>query len=76
MTLEKVAVIGAGTMGSGIAQVFAHYGMTVSLIDLQPSLLDRALLTIGKSLDRMVKKGTVTASHREQTLSRISMAQR
>jgi len=54
MTLEKVAVIGAGTMGSGIAQLFAHYGFTVSLIDLQPSLLDFALSTIGTSLDRMV----------------------
>lgn len=72
MALERVAVIGAGTMGSGIAQVFAHYGLTVSLIDLQPSLLDRALLTIGTSLDRMVKKGTISASQREQTLSRIS----
>jgi 3-hydroxybutyryl-CoA dehydrogenase len=73
MTLEKVAVIGAGTMGSGIAQVFAHFGCTVVLIDIQPSLLNRALATIGTSLDRMVKKGTITTSQREQTLSRITV---
>jgi 3-hydroxybutyryl-CoA dehydrogenase len=73
MTLEKVAVIGAGTMGSGIAQVFAHFGYTVFLIDVQPPLLNRALATIGTSLDRMVKKSTITTSQREQTLSRITV---
>jgi 3-hydroxybutyryl-CoA dehydrogenase len=66
-------VIGAGTMGSGIAQVFAHHGFTVTLIDLQQSFLDRALATIGTSLDRMVKKGAMTSSQRGETLSRIAV---
>lgn len=73
MTVEKIAVIGAGTMGNGIAQVFAQHGFSVSLIDVQPALLDRALKTIAGSLDRLVKKGTVSAAGREETIARIAM---
>ncbi len=71
MASDTVVVIGAGTMGSGIAQVFAHYGFNVTLVDLQASSLDRALVTIGKSLDRMIKKGTIGTERRDETLSRI-----
>jgi len=73
MTSDNVTVIGAGTMGSGIAQVFAYYGFSVTLVDLQASFLDRALATIGKSLDRMIKKGTIGTERRAETLSRITV---
>lgn len=58
---RKVAVIGSGTMGSGIAQVLAQEGFSVALIDVAAGALDRAAQTIQKSLERLVKKGTVPA---------------
>ena len=68
---RSVAVIGAGTMGSGIAQVFAAAGRQVHLGDQDEASLERGLASIGKSLDRLVKKGTLDAAAREQVLGRI-----
>ena len=62
----KVSVIGGGTMGNGIAQVFAQCGHDVNLIDVKQEFLDRALGTIEKNLGRMVKK--------EKILSQIQLA--
>ena len=69
--MSQVAVVGAGTMGNGIAHVFAQAGWGTTLIDVSQDALDRALATIGGNLDRQVKKGTVTAEQKAQTLSRI-----
>jgi 3-hydroxybutyryl-CoA dehydrogenase len=71
---RPVAVIGAGTMGSGIAQVFAAAGRQVYLGDRDEASLRRGLATIGKSLDRLVKKGAMDAAAKEQVLGRIRSA--
>ncbi|QHL86286.1 3-hydroxybutyryl-CoA dehydrogenase [Nibribacter ruber] len=68
----NIAVIGSGTMGNGIAHVFAQNSFQVSLIDISQDSLNRALATIGKNLDRMVTKGTLTEDQKTQTLSRIT----
>lgn len=70
--MKNVAVIGAGTMGNGIAHVFAQHGYSVSLIDVQQESLDRGLATIGKNLDRQVKKERITEADKEQTLANIT----
>ena len=59
-------------MGNGIAHVFAQYGRDVTIVDLSEEALDRALATIGKNLDRQVKKELITAEQKEEILSRIS----
>jgi 3-hydroxybutyryl-CoA dehydrogenase len=69
-----VGVVGSGTMGSGIAQVFAQSGYLVHLSDVRQELLDRAMKGIEKSLDRFVQKGTVSVQDRNAALSRISPA--
>jgi len=69
-----VAVIGAGTMGNGIAHVFAQSGHPVMLIDVAENVLASALATIGANLERQVRKGTLTADARELTLARIRTA--
>ena len=56
--IKTVAIIGAGTMGNGIAHVFAQYGFKVNLIDVSQSQLDKALETISKNLDRQLSKGS------------------
>lgn len=68
----KVAVIGAGTMGNGIAHVFAQYGHQVNLADLSQDNLTKALTTIGKNLDRQVAKGTITEADKAATLANIT----
>jgi 3-hydroxybutyryl-CoA dehydrogenase len=68
----NIAVIGSGTMGNGIAHVFAQNSFQVSLIDISQDSLTRALATIGKNLDRMVTKGTLTEDQKSETLSRIT----
>ena len=68
---RPVAVIGAGTMGSGIAQVFAASGRQVYLGDRDEPSLQRGLASIAKSLDRLIKKGTLDAAARDQVLGRI-----
>lgn len=69
--MKTVGVVGAGTMGNGIAHVFAQSGWTVALTDLSAPLLEKALATIRGNLDRQVKKGTATAEARDATLARI-----
>jgi 3-hydroxybutyryl-CoA dehydrogenase len=66
-----VAVIGAGTMGNGIAHVFAQHGHAVTLIDVARAPLEQALSTIQSNLDRQVKKGSISAESSLQTLARI-----
>lgn len=69
--MNKIAVIGAGTMGNGIAHVFAQYGFRVSLVDVSPEQLQKALGTITKNLDRQVNKAVITAAQKEESLQRI-----
>jgi 3-hydroxybutyryl-CoA dehydrogenase len=69
--IKNVAVIGAGTMGNGIAHVFAQFGYNVSLIDLSEDSLSRGIATISKNLERMVSKEKITTSEKEETLKRI-----
>ena len=64
-------MVGAGTMGNGIAHVFAQAGWATTIIDVSPEALQKALATIGANLDRQVKKGAVTPGQKTQTLGRI-----
>ncbi len=70
----RVAVVGAGTMGNGIAHVFAQFGHPVTLIDVDEQRLAGALKTIGGNLDRQIKKGALPEEARAQTLERITTA--
>lgn len=70
-SIRTVAVLGAGTMGNGIAHVFAKAGFSVILRDVEPRFLERALDTISKNLDREIKKGKVPEANRAAILSRI-----
>jgi 3-hydroxybutyryl-CoA dehydrogenase len=72
MTISNVAVIGAGTMGSGIAQSFAQAGFTVQLVDVAPGMLERARKTIDASLAKFVEKGKLPASDKDAVLGRVS----
>ena len=72
--ISKVGVIGAGTMGNGIAQVFAQSGFAVRLCDAAPAALDRARATIEKSLGKFVEKGKRAAADRDAALGRLSAA--
>ena len=69
--VKKVGVVGAGTMGSGIAQVVASNGRNVILLDVSESALDRGMKTIGNSLGRLVKKGDIKEEDSKSILSRI-----
>ncbi len=71
MAIRKVGVVGAGTMGNGIAHVFALAGYDVVLRDLSPEILDRALQTISKNMDRQIKKGVIQESDKTAALQRI-----
>jgi len=71
MPIERVGVIGAGTMGNGIAHVFARGGYQVTLCDVEQRFLDRALATIGSNLDREVAKGKATTEDKAAALKRI-----
>ena len=73
MSINKVSVIGAGTMGNGIAHVFAQAGFTVNLVDVNASQLQKALDTITKNLDRQISKGSVTDEQKKTTLGNISL---
>ena len=70
--MKKIAVIGAGTMGNGIAHVFAQNGFEVNLIDTQSTALDRALQTIAKNLDRQVAKSIIQAADKATILAKIT----
>jgi len=69
----KIAVIGSGTMGNGIAHTFAQYGYEVSLIDINLTALDKAILTITKNLDRQITKGALSELQKQNTLKNISI---
>jgi 3-hydroxybutyryl-CoA dehydrogenase len=69
--MHKIAVVGAGTMGNGIAHVFAQHGFPVQLIDLETSQLEKALANIARNLDRQVQKGILTLEEKTKTLQRI-----
>ncbi len=71
MVIKNIAVIGSGTMGNGIAHVFAQYGFSVFLVDVSNEILNKAIQIISTNLDRMIKKGTITEELKKQTLERI-----
>ncbi|KAA0211962.1 3-hydroxybutyryl-CoA dehydrogenase [Ignavibacteria bacterium CHB1] len=70
--MNTIGVIGSGTMGNGIAHVFAQYGFKVILVDIDQSRIDNALVTITKNLDRQVKKEVITEDIKNKTLTNIS----
>ncbi|WMX17355.1 3-hydroxybutyryl-CoA dehydrogenase [Aureispira sp. CCB-E] len=70
--MKNIVVIGAGTMGNGIAHVFAMHDYAVSLVDISEAALERALATISKNLDRMVKKEKISEEDKAATLSNIT----
>jgi 3-hydroxybutyryl-CoA dehydrogenase len=74
MKIDRIAVVGAGTMGNGIAHVAAQHGRSVVLVDVASEALDRARATISTNLDRQIKKGLVEASAKEATLGRIALS--
>ncbi|MCK6693747.1 MAG: 3-hydroxyacyl-CoA dehydrogenase NAD-binding domain-containing protein [Thermoanaerobaculia bacterium] len=69
--MKNITVIGGGTMGNGIAHVFAQNGFTVTLVDVVSAALDKALATISKNLDRQIAKGALTEADKAATLNRI-----
>lgn len=71
MDVKKVGVVGAGTMGNGIAHVFAVSGYDVVLMDVEESFLERAIAVINKNLDRMIKKEKITEADKKTALSKI-----
>lgn len=72
MAIKTIGVIGAGTMGSGIAQAFSAKGFSVILQDVSNAALEKGVATISNSLDRLIKKGVATADEKVQTLKHIS----
>ncbi len=70
--IQTIAVIGGGTMGNGIAHLFAQHGKKVTLIDVSAAQLEKALATIDKNLNRMVAKATLTAAQQQLTLQNIT----
>ena len=70
--IESVGIIGAGTMGNGIAQICAGAGLSVTMVDISDAAVARGMSTVGSSLDRLVKKAKLTAADKEVTLSRIT----
>jgi 3-hydroxybutyryl-CoA dehydrogenase len=71
MSIERIAVIGGGTMGNGIAHVAAQNGKFVRLLDVSGEVLDKALATIAKNLDRQIKKGALDEAAKAEILGRI-----
>lgn len=71
MEIKNIAVIGSGTMGNGIAHVFAQYNFNVFLVDISEEILNKALKTISNNLDRMIKKGTITEELKQKALANI-----
>ena len=70
--MKNIAVIGAGTMGNGIAHTFAQSGFKVNLIDVSKQNLEKAITTIGKNLDRLISKNKITTDDKSTTLSNIN----
>ncbi|MBB5636971.1 3-hydroxybutyryl-CoA dehydrogenase [Pedobacter cryoconitis] len=71
--MTKIAVIGSGTMGNGIAHTFAQFGYQVNLIDINQEALNKGLNTVSKNLDRQVAKGTITEEDKTKTLQNITI---
>src|SRR5688572_28680231 len=71
MEITTIGVIGAGTMGNGIAHVFAQAGYTVRLMEVNGDALKRGIAAIEKNMDRQVKKGTLTEDQKKDSLGRI-----
>jgi 3-hydroxybutyryl-CoA dehydrogenase len=71
MSIHRIAVVGGGTMGNGIAHVAAQHGREVRLLDISAEVLEGAMVTIAKNLDRQVKKGIIDQGDRDATLQRI-----
>jgi 3-hydroxybutyryl-CoA dehydrogenase len=69
--MKNITVIGSGTMGNGIAHVFAQFGYKVSLVDIKQELLDKAIVVITKNLDRQIAKGIITENDKQNTLKNI-----
>jgi len=74
MDIKKIAVIGAGTMGNGIAHVCIQYGFQVTLVDISMGALEKAESQIEKNMERQVKKGVLSAEQREAALQRLTLA--
>ncbi len=72
MNIERITVVGGGTMGNGIAHVCAQAGRTVTLVDTDQDLLERALNTIFKNMERQVKKEIISLGQKEEAMDRIS----
>ena len=70
--MKNIAVIGAGTMGNGIAHVFAQTGFAVSLIDVNATQLEKAVATITKNMDRQITKGSLTEEQKQQALANLT----
>jgi 3-hydroxybutyryl-CoA dehydrogenase len=70
--IETLGIIGAGTMGNGIAQICAGAGLRVTMVDISDAAVARGLAAVGSSLDRLVKKEKMTAADKDMTLSRIA----
>jgi len=68
---DAVAVVGAGTMGNGIVHVFAQHGFDVTLIDIDPNAVERAIATVGSNMDRQIKKGDLETEAKDAALARI-----
>ena len=71
--IQTVAVIGSGTMGNGIAHLFAQHGFTVHLVDISKVHLQMALETIHKNLDRQIRRGTTTEDEKQAALGNIHL---
>ena len=69
--MKKIAVIGAGTMGNGIAHVFAQTDFSVTLIDINEAALERGMATITKNLDRQLNKERITEAEKQATLAKL-----
>jgi 3-hydroxybutyryl-CoA dehydrogenase len=74
MKIKSVGIIGAGTMGNGIAQVCAVAGLDVVMIDVNEVAIDRGMANIQRSLDRLIKKEALTEAQKEQALKRIKVS--
>ena len=74
MDITRVCVVGGGTMGNGIAHVFALKGFEVTLVEAKKELADKALATIAKNIDRQAAKGTITAAEKDGALGRLKTA--
>lgn len=72
MSLQNITVIGAGTMGNGIAHVFAQHGFSVTLVDVNATQLEKAVQTISKNLDRQVAKGSISEEKKQATLANLT----